>query len=118
MSDVSDTDGYFRAMPASGTTAATSSDIFGGVALEKQAVSSSNTSDGSKEVTVAVNGVWGFPVASLAITDMGAPAYASDDATITTTSTSNLWVGTIVERDSTYIWVDISQAAGQLNSAT
>ena len=73
--DQSDTDGYFRAAPATGTTAANAADIIGGVALEKVKVTSSDTSDGSKEVTVAVNGVWGFPVNSIAfsnkLTDIG-----------------------------------------------
>lgn len=116
--DVSDTDGYFRACPLSSSTNLASGDIFGGIALEKQEVSSSDTGDGSKEVTVAVNGVWGFPVGSLAITDIGAPAYASDDDTITTTATNNIWVGTIVDRDATYVWVDVSHAAGRTNTAT
>ena len=116
--DVSDTDGYFRACPLSSSTALAAGDIFGGIATERQDVTSAITSDGQKDVTVAVDGVWGFAVGSLAVTDLGAPAYASDDDTITTTSTNNLWVGTIVDVDSTYVWVDISRAAGQLNSAT
>jgi len=118
VSDISDTDGYFRAVPLTSSTAMASGDIFGGIALEKQDVTSSDTADGSVEVTVAVNGVWGFAVGSLAITDLGAPAYASDDQTITTTSTNNLWVGTIVDRDATYVWVDIAHAAGRTNTAT
>jgi len=93
-------------------------DIFGGVALEKQVVSSADAADGSKEITVAVDGIWGFAVGSLAITDIGAPAYASDDDTITTTSTNNFWCGYIVDVDSTYVWVDVSRAAGMANSAT
>lgn len=116
--DVSDTDGYFRACPLSSSVNLAAGDIFGGVAVEEQNVTSSNTDDGSVKVTVAINGVWGFAVGSLAITDIGAPAYASDDQTITTTSTNNLWVGTIIDVDSTYVWVDITRAAGQLNSAT
>ena len=91
--DVSDTDGYFRAAPATGTTAA--------------AVTSSDTADGSKLVTVAVDGEWGFAKGSLAITDVGADAYASDDQTITTTSSNNFKVGRITDVDGTYVWVDI-----------
>lgn len=116
--DVSDTDGYFRACPLSSSVALAGGDIFGGLALEKQDVTSDNTDDGDVKVTVAVDGVWGFPVGSLAITDIGAPAYASDDATVTTTSTDNLWIGDIVDVDANYVWVDISRAAGRLNSAT
>jgi hypothetical protein len=116
--DVSDTDGYFRACPLSSSVNLAAGDIFGGIAIEQVAVGSADAADGSKEVTVAVNGEWGFAVGALAITDLGAPAYASDDDTITTTSTNNLWVGTIVDVDATYVWIDISRAAGQLNSAT
>ena len=105
--DVSDTDGYFRAAPATGTTAAASGDMFGGIALEKVAVTSSDTADGSKLVTVAVDGEWGFAKGSLAITDVGADAYASDDQTITTTSSNNFKVGRITDVDGTYVWVDI-----------
>lgn len=106
--DVSDTDGYFRAAPSTGSTAAASGDMFGGIALEKVAVTSSDTADGSRVCTVATSGVWGFPVGSVAITDVGADAYASDDATITTTSSNNFKVGRIVDVDATYVWVDIA----------
>jgi hypothetical protein len=118
MSDVSDTDGYYRACPSSGTTALAAGDIFGGVALEKVKVSSNDSEDGAKKVTVAVNGEWGYAKGSITITDIGAPAYASDDDTVTTTSSDNLWIGTIVDVDDTYVWVDISHAAGRANSAT
>jgi len=116
--DVDDTDGYFRAAPLTSGTAAASGDVFGGIALEKVSVTSSDTADGSKEVSVAVAGEWAFAVGSLDATDMGAPAYASDDDTITTSSSNNFWVGTIVDVDATYVWVDISHAAGRTNSAT
>jgi hypothetical protein len=116
--DVSDTDGYFRACPAGATTNSAAGDIFGGIALERVDVTSSNTADGSKEVTVARDGVWGFAKGSVAQTDVGAAIYASDDQTVTTTSTNNFWIGYLVEVDSTYAWVDISRAAGMANSAT
>ena len=83
--------------------------------LEYQEVTSENLADGLVKVTVAVDGVWGFPKGGLAITDIGAPAYASDDATITTTSTTAVWIGVIIDVDGTYVWVDIAQACGQLN---
>lgn len=116
--DISDTDGYFRACPLVSSTNLATSDVIGGIAMEEVKVTSKNTADGSKKVRVAISGVWGFPVGSLEITDIGAPAYASDDQTITTTSTYAAWIGTIVDVDSTYVWVDISHAAGRLNSAT
>lgn len=116
--DVSDTDGYFRAAPLTSSVNAAAGDIFGGVALEKVKVTSTDLADGSKKVTVAVDGVWGFPVGSVAITDVGAAAYASDDATVVTATTNNFWVGRIVDVDATYVWVDIAPAAGQLRTPT
>jgi hypothetical protein len=108
--DVSDTDGYFRAMPLSSSVNIASGDVFGGIAVERQTVTASNTADGSKKVTVAVDGVWGFPKGSLAVTDIG-PAYASDDQTVTSTSTNNLRIGNIVAVDD-YAWVDITGYCG------
>lgn len=116
--DVSDTDGYFRAAPASGSVNAASGDICGGIAAEKVAVTSSDTADGSKTITVYRNGVWGFPLNSVAITDIGAVAYSSDDgSTITTTSTNNWVVGDIIDVDATYVWVDIARMFGRPISA-
>lgn len=106
--DVSDTDGYGRAAPATGTTAAASGDMFLGVALEEVDVTSSDTSDGAKSVTCAVNCIVGFAVGSLAVTDLGADIYASDDDTVTSTSTNNFKIGKLVDVDATYAWVDIS----------
>jgi hypothetical protein len=101
--DVSDTDGYFGPMDF----AAATGDIFGGIAAEKQAVGAADLADGAVELTVYINGIWGFPKGSCAITDIGAKAYASDDATITPTSTNALDIGTIVDVDDTYVWVKI-----------
>lgn len=105
MCDVSDTDGYFGPKD----TAAASGDIFGGIAIEQQRVTSSDTADGSVECSVAANGVWGFPKGSLSITDLGAVVYASTDNDVTTTSTDNLPIGILVDVDSTYAWVEISR---------
>lgn len=116
--DVTDTDGYVRAMPLSSSTAMTSSDIFAGVAIEKQDVTSSNTADGSVVVTCAVNGVWGFPVGGLAITDLGATIFASDDNTATSTSANNIAIGKLVDVDATYAWIDISDYAGKVSTET
>lgn len=112
--DESANDGYFRAL-ASGT--ADAADIFGGVAAERQ----ENTvalGDGGAVVTVFRNGVWGFPVGNVAQTDIGAPAYATDDATVVTTSTNNQWIGYFVGVDAVYCWVDITGAYMRANSAT
>lgn len=116
--DVSDTDGYFRAAPLTSSVNAAAGDVFGGIALEKVNVTSSDTADGSKLVTVARNGVWGFPVGSVAITDIGAAAYASDDATITTATANNFWVGHIEDVDATYVWVNIETAFMRMRTPT
>lgn len=116
--DVSDTDGYFRAVPSSGTTALAGGDIFGGVAIEKQKVEAADAADGSVVCSVARNGVWGFAVGSLAVTHIGEAAYASDDDTITTVTTNNLWVGYIEGVDATYVWVNIEPAFLMANSPT
>lgn len=103
--DISDTDGYFGPLdftPATG-------DIFGGIAMERQDIGSGDTADGAKNLTVAKDGIWGFAQGSLAVTDVGAPIYATDDDTITTTSTNALLIGRLVGVDGTYAWVDISK---------
>ena len=97
--DVSDTDGYFRAVPLTSSTNMAGGDVFGGVAIEKQKVLAADTGDGSVVCSVARNGVWGFAKGSVAQTDIGAAAYASDDDTIVTATTNNLWVGYIEEVD-------------------
>src|SRR5262245_42431052 len=88
MMDVSDVDGYVQPMQ-SGISAA-SGDVFAGIAEEKVAITSADTADGSKVIKCAVDGYWGFPKGSLSVTDIGAPIYATDDTTITTTSTNAL----------------------------
>ena len=102
--DITDTDGYFGPMDFNAATG----DIFGGIAMSKQAVTSVDTADGSVEITVAINVTWGFPVGGCAITDLGAIAYASDDGTITPASSNALNIGTIVDVDATYVWVELA----------
>ncbi len=116
--DVSDTDGYFRAVPLSSSVAMVSGDIFGGIAAERQDVAAGDAADGSVTLTVYRNGQWGFAKGSVAQTDIGAAAYATDDDTITTTSTDALWVGMIEEVDATYVWVNIEPAFMRANSPT
>lgn len=105
--DVSDTDGYFRAAPLTSSVNAAAGDLFGGVALEYVKVTSADTADGSKKVTVARNGVWGFAKGSLAQTDVGATVYASDDTTVASATANNFRVGILEEVDATYAWVNI-----------
>lgn len=116
MMDVSDVDGYAQKRISSENAVA--ADVFLGIAQEKVEITSSDTGDGDKNILVAQSGLWAFAKGSLTVTDIGAPAYASDDDTITATSTNNLWVGTIANVDDTYVWVDIAHAAGRTNTAT
>jgi hypothetical protein len=118
MCDVSVADGYFRNMVASATTAAAAGDIFGGVAAEKQVIGAGDTANGAKEITAIRNGVVAFPKGALALTDIGAPVYASDDGTVTTTDTNNLWIGYIEDVDDTYVYVNIAAAFLRANAAT
>jgi len=111
MIDIDDVDGYAQPLQ-SGITVA-SGDVFLGIALEEVQVKSTDTTDGDKKIRVATEGVWAFPVGSLTVADIGDLAYASDDQTITVTTTNHLWVGQIVGADDTYVWVDIKLAAGR-----
>lgn len=118
VSDVSDTDGYFRAVPLTSSVAMASGDVFGGIAAERQDVGASDAADGSVTITVYRNGQWGFAKGALTQADVGAAAYASDDDTITTTSTDALWVGVIEEVDANYAWINIEPAFMRANSPT
>lgn len=114
--DVDDIDGYGQPLQSGITVAA--GDIFLGINTEQVSVTAADTSQGDKKVVVATRGDWAFPVGSLTVEDIGAPAYASDDGTITTTSSNNLWVGHIINVDDTYVWVRIDRAAGMPSAAT
>lgn len=107
MSDVSDTDGYFshiHGTPATG-------DIFGGVALDSAVVDSGAAADGAIQITVMASGVIGFPKGSLAITDLGATIYSTDDGTgVTTATTAAMPIGVLEEVDDTYAWINIEPA--------
>ncbi len=114
--DVSDIDGYVQPHQ-SGITSATG-DVFVGVANEKISVTSSDTAQGDKEIIVLSKGVVGWPIGSITVTDIGAAMYASDDTAVTTTSSNNQWIGTLVNVDTVNAWIDIGHAAGRANSAT
>ena len=114
--DVDDTDGYFRDGDSSVTYANT--DVFGGIALEQQKVTSADTADGSVEITVAVNGEWAFPIASLTITDIGAVIYATDDDAVQSSTSDGIAIGILVDVDATYAWIDIAGYAGRVSSTT
>ncbi len=48
---------------------------------------------GDVKVRVRTQGAFELPIAGLAITDIGAAVYASDDDTFTLTATSNTYIG-------------------------
>jgi len=114
--DQSDIDGYAQRATSSITFAG--ADIFLGIAMEQKKVTSSDTAQGDVTILVATRGVWGFPIASLSVTDIGAPAYAVDTDAVQSSSSNSLWIGSFVDFDATYAWIDISHAAGRVNSAT
>ena len=115
-SDSDDTDGYFRDGDSAVTYAST--DVFGGIAIEQQSVTASDTADGTVSVTVAVNGEWGFPIASLTQTDIGAVVYAADDDAVQSATSDALAIGILTDVDSTYAWIDITGYAGKVSSTT
>ena len=114
--DVSDVDGYAQPLLSAITPAA--GDVFLGLAAEGKVIGSTDTADGAKRILVQRCGLFGFPKGSITVTDIGAPAYMSDSNVVTTTSTDNLWIGTIINVDDSYVWVDIGHAAGRANTAT
>lgn len=72
----------------------TPTDIFLGVAIDT--VSGDGT-PGSARCRVWKSGTFLFVASGMAQTDIGAAVYASDDSTVTKTSTNNQLVGYIVE---------------------
>ena len=108
--------GYFKAIPLASGTNSAAGDVFGGVAMERVDVLATDLADGAKKILAARNGIWAFPVGAVTQANVGAPAYASDDQTITVTSATNYWVGTIVGVDATYVYVDIATAFGRKQS--
>ena len=113
--DANDAEGYRRIVTANQAAVA---DTVGGIAIERQSVTSEILADAQKYVTVAVDGVWAFPIESITIADVGKDIYLSDDNLATVTvGTYNLWIGKLAFVDATYAWVDIKSACGKLNVA-
>jgi predicted RecA/RadA family phage recombinase len=71
---------------------------------EAQLVNAGNAAASALSV-VALKGVFGIPVASATVSNIGASVYASDDGTLTLVSTGNTLVGTLVgiENGLTYV---------------
>lgn len=83
-SAVGSTGGYARALVAG--------DVFLGFALH---AITGNAADGGERVRVRGKARIQLPVTSVAVTDIGAAVFASDDGTFTLTATSNSFVGTV-----------------------
>lgn len=101
--DASAFDGYFKSHDITEAVG----DFFGGIAAEKAVVAATDTANGSKQVSAYQNGWWGFAKGAITRAALGALAYASDDNTISLTSTDNLLIGRIMDVDGTYVWVKI-----------
>ena len=113
MADTSLAAGYFRPLQPTGTTAVVAGDVFGGVTAERQHVGSNNTADGVIKQSVIIEGDVAWPVGSFVVGDIGKVVYASDDQTLTLTSTNNLPIGVIANIDADYVWVNIDDYAGK-----
>lgn len=84
--------GYLK--PLAGVTVATAltgGDRFVGVADD--AVDNSSGSDGDKNCTVITSGAFEHTLTGVAVTDVGAPVYASADGTLTKVALGNAFVG-------------------------
>lgn len=73
----------------------TAAEVFAGIAYEK--IDNSAGSDGDLSVRAYTQGDFELALSGAAITDIGSAVYASDDATLTLTSTSNTFVGYMVD---------------------
>lgn len=86
----------FVALSASGhAQALTAGDVFLGIAYEE--ADNSAGADGDKKVRVYQQGDFEHTLASVARTDISAAVYATDDGTLTLTSTDNSYVGRVVD---------------------
>lgn len=95
----------------------TAGDPFRGFAVAK--ADNSAGAAGAVRVEVRHKGRVQLAVGSAAITDVGKPVYASDDATFTLTATSNSYIGRIVRFISTgVVIVEFDAAKGVLGSFT
>lgn len=104
--DVSVADGYAITYPP--TLTAATGDFIAGIALEHVVVDSGD-SNGDKQVLVAVDGVWAFPIGAITVANLGDAVYANDDGTITLTAGTEIQLGVLVGVDANYAWVDISK---------
>lgn len=74
---------------------------------------------GAINVEVRTSGRVQLAIGSLAITDVGKPVYASDDATFTLTATSNSYIGRVIRYVSSGVgMVEFDAAKGELGSFT
>lgn len=82
--------------------------VFAGISEEE--VDNSGGSAGDLNCRYKKEGIYLFTGAGLAQTDVGVQVYASDDQTVTKTSTNNAAVGKIVEFVSaTQVWVKLDR---------
>lgn len=99
------------------TITAAAGDVFLGVAAEGVSTVAADA-NGAKTVRAWRKGIYAFAKGALTIGDRGKAVYVSDDQTVTLTALNNLWIGYLVDVDSTYAWVEIDAATAMLNAAT
>jgi len=86
----------------------TASEVFLGIAQEQ--VDNAGGANGAKSVVVRRKGVFELAASGMAITDIGAAVYVSDDQTVAKTTTNSVACGKIAGfRSATSVWVDIDQ---------
>lgn len=73
----------------------TAAEVFAGIAYEE--IDNSGGSDGDLSVRAYTQGDFEFPLSGVTIANIGAACYASADDTLTLTSSSNTFVGYIVD---------------------
>lgn len=104
--------GYYRPLVAG--------DPFAGFAVEK--ADNTNGAAGAINVRVKKRGCVKLAISGLAITDVNAPVYASDDNTFTLTATSNSAIGRVLRFVSTGVGMvefDVSRGAiGNITALT
>lgn len=107
--------GYARNFAGGGAAA----DAFLGVAAEYKDVLATDVA-GAQACRVFRNGLHAFPIGTLVRGDLGKQVYVTtdQDLSLLAAAGANLWIGHLADIDAQYAWVDISRAAGMLNSAT
>lgn len=106
--DVSDADGF--AQPYVAALTAATGDFIPGIAMERVTTTAADA-NGDKEILVATDGVWAFPIGSVTAANLGDAVYADQDDAVTLTAGTELQLGVVAGVDTVeaLVWVDISK---------